>query len=400
MVSIVQETFNKILKSYFDNDTLRTVGDCYHEWKIEDWNKISKEEEIIDSEFTSYYAQNIKWQLKLYPQGLERNNWEYVVLSLASSLNVNPKFKNDYSIHIPVHIVYYIRNYNDYSCYHCEELPIQYFTPNHNEYLMGTLIKKSELFNKVKNSNSSLITNNKCVFGVYFRIYKYDKDCFKNELASYLFDETEEKIVKVETFYEWKIYNWSELYKYECKLSQEFSLYGHKWKLALYPNGDDKESEDYVSLYLACCDPDKDKIHAKFTLSIRNFDDPECCFADNCDAIYDEESFCWGMSKFIDRKRLLLKNNHLKKKIIEKNKCVIAVYIQIFEEKLTSDDIDLLINLMKLNNAISKTKNKIEELEKLEDKQEEKENIKRELRGEIESELIEKLESELREEIE
>jgi len=316
----------------------------------------------------------------------------------------NLKLKNDYSIHIPVHIVFYIRNYYDYSSYHSEELPIQYFTANNYEYLHAKLIKISELINEKK----FLIKNNKCVFGVYFRIYKYNnKVHFKNELASVLFDETEKKKLKVETFYEWKIYNWSDIIKYKSKSSPEFSLYGHKWKLTLYPNGFNETSKDYISLFLNCCDSDKNEIYAKFTLFIRNFDDPECCFYNWYDASFEDEHYCWGHSNFIERKMLLLKNKSAKKKIIKKNKCVVGVYIQIFEEeKIDTEDLDLLINLIRLENEIKtkdeidKTKDKINEIKTIEDKEEERENIRRELRGEIESELIEKLESDLREEIE
>jgi len=395
-MELAQEIFKNKLKSYFINDKLDTVGDGFYEWKIEDWNKISKEDKINSPEFT---AQGIKWKLILNPKGIKESDWEYISLTLHTLKFEDPKFKNDYSLHIPVHMVFYVRNYYDYSCYHCcEELPITYLTANSDGFIMSNLIKKTDLNNKVGYSNSSLIKNNKCVFGVYFRIYKYDKAFFKSELANSLYDETETKVVKNETLFEWKIYEWKELFKCEKQYSQKFSLDGHKWQLELYPDGNDKSSRDYVSLFLTCCDPDNDNIHAKFTLFVKNFDDPECSYYIVCDAIFNEKSNSWGFSKFIDRKRLFIKNKSLKKAIIEKQKCVFGVFVQIFEEKNSEneDSLDLLINLLKLGNELNNTKKEIEELEK----HEQNETIKRQLRGEIESELVEKMESELREEIE
>jgi len=400
------EEFKEKLSFNFD-DKLDIVGDGFYELKIEDWNKISKEDESISSKFT---AQGIEWELILYPKGVKESGWKYIALSLFTLKFQDPRLKNDYSLHIPVHMIFYVRNYYDHSCYHCcEELPIYFYTANSDGFIMSKIIKKTDLNSKVGYSNNSLIKNNKCVFGVYFRIYKYDKAFFKDELSSYLYDETEIETKKVisETLFEWKINDCKDFFKCKKKCSKKFSLKGHKWQLILYPNGDGKSYRDFVSLYLNCCDPGKDIICVKCSFFVRNFDDPECSYHNEFDHIFNKKENCCGFLKFIERKRLLIENKSLKKAIIEKQKCVFGVYLQILcDINLLSklENLDVFLNYLddclRINeewreNLDKECENISKSIKELELKFDRKLTIENELKK-IEYELRDEIESEFK----
>uniref|UniRef100_A0A0N5C048 BTB domain-containing protein n=1 Tax=Strongyloides papillosus TaxID=174720 RepID=A0A0N5C048_STREA len=82
-----------------------------------------------------------------------------------------------------------------------------------------------------------------------------------------------------------------------------------EWCLWIYPNGDDEESKEYVSVYLTLLNPDKAKVKVRF--SILN-DKEEEINVDNIDEVIDlTKNLGLGIPKFIKKDFLLDKSNGL-----------------------------------------------------------------------------------------
>jgi len=109
---------NKLKKEYNDNG-YEIQDECLYEWKIDNWSEISPENATLSPKFNCYGNQ---WNLILHSKGSEDNQWEYISFFLQRTYN-----EVDYSLHIPVRAVFYVRNYYDYSNFYCKTLPIQYY---------------------------------------------------------------------------------------------------------------------------------------------------------------------------------------------------------------------------------------------------------------------------------
>jgi len=394
--SIEQNRLISKLKSIYNDIGYKVQHEGLYEWKIEDWKQFSNESEQSSPEF---YANGCKWNLLMYPGGSPSNNKEYVSLFLD---RVDVDY--DYSVHIPVRLVFYVRDYYDYSNIHYETLPIQYYYVNTGAWGHTLLIKISEL-------NKYLNGYNKCVFGVFYSFYQYERGQFRTEMKNVLYDEKEKRSIVSKCFYEWKIDDWNELS--ECELSQAVLSGGHLWKIELHREGGPRAKKGYVSIFLKCLDPGTDVISVSQTLFIRNYDYPECCCynCNNSFVKFHSESNIWGFQNFIEKTKLFSKNKKINKEIIENNKCVVGVYFEIYEVKniinFNDDEIkdfkmDILERkLIELSEEMEKDlREKIEKEYKEKNENEVREKIERELKEKVERELREKIERELREKIE
>ncbi|ORX62479.1 HECT-domain-containing protein [Anaeromyces robustus] len=310
------------------------LSEGFYEWNIEDWEQISNikysPEFIID---------NHKWQLELRQNGIEDDN--YISLYL-NNLDV----MDDPSCHICIKQVFYIRNYNDCSYFYYQgkkgesSKSILYYNQKNNSHGYHQFIKKSELFSKNENSNKSLVENNKCVIGVYFRESNYMKDQFKDELKSLL--DNENLKVESEGLYEWNIENWQNLNEKELNRSFNFKnfIFGrHKWMLQLYPDGHGDINKDYVSLYLKNIDDENinfSHICTKAILYIRNYNNNSCYIFKELPITYYNETYnISGFDQFIEKSKLFISNNENSNKsaLIENDKCVIGSFIRTYEYK-------------------------------------------------------------------
>ncbi|ORX81441.1 hypothetical protein BCR32DRAFT_268290 [Anaeromyces robustus] len=157
-------------------------------------------------------------------------------------------------------------------------------------------------------------------------------DEYINRLKNLIKDNNEE--ILDEGFYEWKIYNWSDLKIFEA--SPTFDMGGYTWKIALLLNGYSDGYENYVSIYLGNHDVEKDdslNVYADFVFSINNYKDYSCCKIENTTKIecFNQNNNEHHFPKFIKQKDLFVKNKKSNKSIVEDNKAIINVYLRIYK---------------------------------------------------------------------
>jgi len=318
-----QNDFIGLLKNKLNDVDHPMVGDFFYEWKIENWNLISNKECVSSPEFN---ALGHKWKLEIYPNGVDT----FYKGNISTYLNRNNE-KDDYSVHIAVNRVFFIRNYYDTYCYKAATLPIEYL--GKSVYTSGhpNLISKSQLYSNIGN-NKCILENNKCVFGVYFQVYKTEKGQFDREITTYIDDE--DKVVKAKYLYEWEVSNWSKI-RINPKKSPEFTVGDLRLVLDLYKDGDGYDNRKYVSIFLKCLNPGINNPAGTWVnavIFIRNCDkDTNCCIYDVLEMRkFDKNNIDWGFSKLIKQKDLFKKNSNSKHCILENDKCVIGAYIHVY----------------------------------------------------------------------
>ncbi|ORX81774.1 hypothetical protein BCR32DRAFT_268069 [Anaeromyces robustus] len=396
------QLINKFKKEYNDNG-YEIQDECLYEWKIDNWNGVSSDDIATGPEFNCY---GNKWKILLYPKGCEDNHHEYISLYLSRIYD-----EIDYSIHIPVRIVLFVRDYYDYSKFYCKTLPIQYYTSiDDDDYGMEWGFGKMDFINISDFNKKYLSENNKCVIGVYFTVYQYTKEQFRNEMYISLYDDDEKKNIRSKGYFDWDIKNWKGLSKFEK--GPTYQVGGYNWQLELHRKGYNKESKGWVSIFLKCLNIGNETLFIKYSFFIRNYDDPSVSvYRSSTDYVtYNTECHNWGKTKIIEKTKLSTKNKMLNKELITNNRCVVGVYFQIYEDKKEVYVINNLFNKMTLveknneNSLINIGGNGLRENMKKElreeIKQELREEIKEELRKEIEKELREKIEKEIKEKIE
>lgn len=317
-----KKKFIRHLKKNIDDEDRELVTEGFYEWTIEDWDKISKsDKEVVGPTFN---VDNHEWKLQIIP------NEESYSLHLHCE---NEDDNENEPYHICVKRAIYIRNYKSYACcYFNVDKKFKYYS-NKEICNGGGLFKKIYLNDKFKKTRKSLIHNNKCIVGTYFRIYKYKQEYYKEELSHALHNRNNE--VDSEGFFEWKIENWNELANIER--SQEFIVGDNKWRLKLKQNND-SDNSDYICIQLMNTDIENNTlchICTKYNLFIRNYDDATCFYnlADNELTYFNRNSTSWGFNQFIKKSDLFETKNDVNKPIIENNKCIIGTYFKIYNYK-------------------------------------------------------------------
>uniref|UniRef100_A0A0K0FFU7 Speckle-type POZ protein-like (inferred by orthology to a human protein) n=1 Tax=Strongyloides venezuelensis TaxID=75913 RepID=A0A0K0FFU7_STRVS len=113
-----------------------------------------------------------------------------------------------------------------------------------------------------------------------------------------------------------------------------------EWCLWVYPNGDRKESNEYVSVFLTLLNPDKAK--AKFRLSILNDKEEKKKVFNGGDTDSYLKNSGWGKSKFVRKDFLLNESNDL----LINNKLKILCEIQVINcESKNNDNSELSTNI-------------------------------------------------------
>lgn len=324
-----KEQFNLIdkLKSTLRDVDHEILGDYFYEWKIDNWNKISNEEKVYSPEFNFY---GHKWKLELYPNGVD----DFYKGNISLYLYRDDE-KDDCCVHIAVNRVFFIRNYDDYSCFHSATLPIEYLSKSIPSSGHPNLINKSQLYIKNEYLNKSLIENNRCVLGVYFQIYKNEKGLFKREITCYVDDE--DKVVKDKGFYEWKVGNWNKSRRNIPEISPVFNVGDQRWRLELYKDGDGDANKKYVSIFLKCLNPEFNKPEGTWVngiLFIRNCDDDTDCFYFDVLEFrnFNVNNVDWGFPKLIKKKELFVKSKSSNKSVIENDRCIVGAYFHIYKD--------------------------------------------------------------------
>ncbi|KAG4092163.1 hypothetical protein H8356DRAFT_1278550 [Neocallimastix lanati (nom. inval.)] len=278
---IVKELGNEI-----ENVDREISGENYFEWEIKNFNKLLNEEKSPEFEAGGY-----KWKLKLYPNGYNDENKDYVSLCIQI-----------------------IRNHSDYSCYTINGLSnLEFFNKNNYSKGIPKFIKKAELLNKSTSTRKPLVNNNRLIIGAYIRVYKNSE----------------------QDYYEWEISKWRSISNFEY--SPKFSLCGYKWKLKLYVTGENDSSEGCISIFLKNLDAEIDNsvyICSSYTFFIRNCDDCTCFY--NNGALsndYSRINYSYGHKNFIRKSDLFKRNNITNKSLVENNKTIIGVYLRVYRNE-------------------------------------------------------------------
>ncbi|KAH9364047.1 hypothetical protein HPB48_016385 [Haemaphysalis longicornis] len=125
--------------------------------------------------------------------------------------------------------------------------------------------------------------------------------CEADWLTDDILCETKLKVVKLT--YTWTIHSFSMRREETGKKieSSTFSTAGpgnNKWRLQLFPNGEDEESKDFVSLYLRLACSDKDDVLAEYKFAVLEAGRKTQVKSGNSRFALGR---CWGWKKFIDR---------------------------------------------------------------------------------------------------
>jgi len=176
-------------------------------------------------------------------------------------------------------------------------------------------------------NNKLIIENDKCVIGMYIRLYEFNEEQYKNELISSI--NNENQVIQGNDFYEWKIENWN--YIYYKTSSPEFKIDNYKWKLIIYPYGEKENSQNFVTVKLQNLDIKNTNavINAKIIFFIKGINN-------NCYTMkgfptfvnFQKNSDCFGLD-LIERNSTI--SNDKNKTFIENNECIIGVYIRIYK---------------------------------------------------------------------
>uniref|UniRef100_A0A0K0FG94 Speckle-type POZ protein-like (inferred by orthology to a human protein) n=1 Tax=Strongyloides venezuelensis TaxID=75913 RepID=A0A0K0FG94_STRVS len=105
-----------------------------------------------------------------------------------------------------------------------------------------------------------------------------------------------------------------------------------EWHLWIYPNGDEEESKEYVSVYLSLLKPDKAKV--KFRFSILNGNEKMNNTRIAYNIIDHNKEDIWGFTKFVKKSLLLDRSNGL----LVNDKLTILCETEIFELKSENHD--------------------------------------------------------------
>jgi len=318
---IVKELGNEI-----ENVDREISGENYFEWEIKNFNKLLNEEKSPEFEAGGY-----KWKLKLYPNGYNDENKDYVSLCIQSIDAYNNITNNIY-----INYVLVIRNHSDYSCYTINGLSnLEFFNKNNYSKGIPKFIKKAELLNKSRSTRKPLINNNRLIIGAYIRVYKNsEQDSYIKEAKNAIRNKNNLEIIN-EDYYEWEISKWRSISNFEY--SPKFSLCGYKWKLKLYVTGENDSSEGCISIFLKNLDAEIDNsvyICSSYTFFIRNCDDCTCFY--NNGALsndYSRINYSYGHKNFIRKSDLFKRNNITNKSLVENNKTIIGVYLRVYRNE-------------------------------------------------------------------
>ncbi|KAG4104067.1 hypothetical protein H8356DRAFT_1270674 [Neocallimastix lanati (nom. inval.)] len=290
----------------------------YYKWNVEDFTSLKNEE----------YSPLFKigghsWKIKL------KKNDKNKFLSLYLE-NEDVKAENEY-LHIAADFVISIHHCEDYS-YNKSSSALNYFSKNNRIWGWKEFISIEELKAEDNEHHLPLMEKDSFVICTFIRVYRYKYDLYLDELKYLINIESKDKkeILNQELF-EWEIENWTDLKSIEY--SYPFNVSGYKWKLELYPNGNDSKRKGYVSLYLNSMDGNDGKyinLETRYVLFIRNVSENSCFHGRVLNHVFKTEDWSYGFHYFIKNEDLFKINKNNNKSLIENNRVNVGVLIQTF----------------------------------------------------------------------
>ncbi|OUM60848.1 hypothetical protein PIROE2DRAFT_13290, partial [Piromyces sp. E2] len=286
-----------------DENKYRKVRDEYFEWNIKNWYKLKNEEYSPEIESSGY------------------------------------KCHKDY-------LSFYLEN-----CDFSNENPVHICTNDKRSWGIDQFIKKSDLYIRNEVSYKPLVEDDgRTIIGCCIRLYKYNIDQYNDELKLYINDQINNYNILNDTYYEWKIENWSKLQHIEW--SPVFLAGGYKWKIKLWPNGYGNAMKN-VSILLENVDTFKGKsthICVKFILILRNYNiySRYISYASSI-TYFNKDKRDIGNLEFINMRQLLKNRNIPNKSLIENDKVIVGAYVRVYKYNKKEE----LKSLIKSNNNIT-----------------------------------------------
>eukprot|EP00833_Pecoramyces_ruminatium_P004380 jgi/Orpsp1_1/1178412/evm.model.c7180000065174.2 len=319
-VQYIDELKNSLNRDEVKNNiNFPVVQEDYYECEINDFENFINNRNDRNVTFNSC---NHNWNILLVSQGqiINENDHFYVLLQNDDHRSIE---------HIYVKIIISFRNSSNFSKYKSFDVSSLYCFSNTKNDIRDTgyeycINKKG--YEEIK----PLVMDNKITLGIYLRIYNTNNrlDQYINNVKNVI--NKEEYEVKYESYYEYAMDYYSVIY--DTVYSQDFKIGDYIWELSLhnlYPN-----DNEYINLKLdLCSELNNNFFIANCVFYIRNSNDYSCIkmnayqtashFVDKFDSIEFKE--------FIKRDDLFRKIDNLNKPLLENNKVVFGVYIQIYE---------------------------------------------------------------------
>ncbi|OAQ27058.1 hypothetical protein K457DRAFT_1805530 [Linnemannia elongata AG-77] len=132
-------------------------------------------------------------------------------------------------------------------------------------------------------------------------------------------------------YHEWRIDDWAGLDRRTT--SPEFVIGGYKWRLLVFPRGNN--TTDQVAVYLDSAEPQGDDswhVCAQFALIISNPDDPTVHFTNSSHHRFNNDESDWGFTKFYAIAELERARDSRGISILNNNRLVISTYVRVYKD--------------------------------------------------------------------
>ncbi|ORX84877.1 hypothetical protein BCR32DRAFT_110090 [Anaeromyces robustus] len=324
-----------------NNNYEEVIGEEYYEWEVENWDKIDSKILFSPAFMTAGY----QWKLELFPNGNGEQGKDHISLYLY---NIDVE-KEEKFHHIRTKYVLFVRNYDHFNIFDTNAIT-HIFKENDETCGFHKFEKISELYQKNKCYNHSLMENNKIIFGVYLKVFKYNKDEYIKELKDSLKSSLNDEMIVSEDYSHWEIENWSELNNAEY--SPGFIIGENEWRIKLRLNG----NKENLSVFLENTTVLKNSFHVytNFSIALRNFDDYSYSTVHRSLNYYSKINYSWGWSNFVKKEDLFKKSENTEKSLIENNRLVVTTYIRTYRyteeqymnelKELLDDESDSLVD--------------------------------------------------------
>ncbi|KAF9932989.1 hypothetical protein FBU30_006813 [Linnemannia zychae] len=132
-------------------------------------------------------------------------------------------------------------------------------------------------------------------------------------------------------YHEWRIEDWAGLDRRTT--SPEFLIGGYRWRLLVFPRGNN--TTDQVAVYLDSAEPQGDNswhVCAQFALIISNFDDSTVHFTNSSHHRFNNDESDWGFTKFFAIADLERARDSRGISILNNNRLVISTYVRVYKD--------------------------------------------------------------------
>ncbi|KAL7128061.1 hypothetical protein ABFS83_14G290700 [Erythranthe nasuta] len=207
-------------------------------------------------ETREFVAGDHKWKLIIHPEGIKDNNYVSVHLAMTETSSLPANWE--------VNVIFTIFLLNQISDkYMCFRGKLRRFNQLKSTWGFSKLITKK----KLRDESNGYIVDDSCVFGAEVFVVKSERVM---ECVSLLKVYPQKRQLKIPDLSGTGA----------CKTSEEFSSGDYKWRVLLYPNGNENEKGQSVSIYLECVSAKSfgphQKLKAEYCMRLKGKNDATC----------------------------------------------------------------------------------------------------------------------------